>query len=220
MQLFSVSLSVFPLFVLFDANCIYFAFSLPASMRSVCFSRERLLVYFAWLGLISLSLFFFSSCYLYILLFFFPCLDCFDGITHSIASTQLNASRHGKSSTAVNSIHSPLHPSCLPFLPSFLSPSVLLASGVKCTVKTSSERNCNRHTGSDYGVRTSVNKSFFKFNASEMEPCSPFLWNILDVILQPNHRRLELRRVKWMLERKCVTRSQKPCLPLPANYFF
>lgn len=163
---------------------------------------------------------FFSSCYLYILLFFFPCLDCFDGITHSIASTQLSASRHGKSSTAVNSIHSPLHPSCLPFLPSFLSPSVLLASGVKCTVKTSSERNCNRRTGSDYGVRTSVNKSFFKFNASEMEPCSPFLWNILDVILQPNHRRLELRRVKWMLERKCVTRSQKPCPPLPANYFF
>lgn len=110
----------------------------------------------AW-AYFSVSVFFFL---LFICIAFFPCLDCFDGITHSIASMQLNASRHGKSSTAVNSIHSPLHPSCLPFLPPFLSPSVLLASGVKCTVKTSSERNCNRHTRSDYGVRTSVNKSF------------------------------------------------------------
>lgn len=30
----------------------------------------------------------------------------------------------------------------------------------------------------------------------------PILWNILDVILEPKHRPLELSRVKWMLERK------------------
>lgn len=66
---FSGSLSVFLLFALFDANCIFFAFSLPVLMRFVCFSRERLLMHFAWLGLISLSLCFFF----YFLLFIYIC---------------------------------------------------------------------------------------------------------------------------------------------------
>lgn len=78
--------------------------------------------YFAWLGLPAMSFFFFSFFAIYIYLPFFPTrLDCFDGIKHSIASMQLNASRHGKLSTAVNSIHFPLHPSCLLFLPVTLS---------------------------------------------------------------------------------------------------
>lgn len=67
--------------------------------------------YFAWLGL-KLCLFFFLFA-----IYIFSCLDCFDGIKHSFASMQLNAFQHGKLSTTVNSIHFPLHPSCLLFLP-------------------------------------------------------------------------------------------------------
>lgn len=139
-------------------------FSLPVLIRSVCLSREQLLIYFAWLRLISLLLFFFSfhAIYIYICLFF-PCLDCFDGITHSTASIQLNAFQHGKLSTAVNSIHSPLHPSCLPFPPSLPSchPEYYWLQVSSVLWKRVARETGNRHTRCDYGVRTSVNKSLF-----------------------------------------------------------
>lgn len=88
--------------------------------------------YFAWLGLILRVCFF---CYLYICLF--PAFDCFDGIKHSFASMQLNAFQHGKLSTTVNSIHFPLHPSCLLFLPVALS-----IIGFRCQLYCENLANC------------------------------------------------------------------------------
>lgn len=79
-------------------------------------------------GLISHYVFF---CYLYICLS--SCVDCFDGIKHSFASIQLNA--FSMANWAPQSrvlISRSTHPSSC----SFLSPSVWLASGVNCTVKT------------------------------------------------------------------------------------
>lgn len=73
-------------------------------------------------------------CYLYICLF--PAFDCFDGIKHSFASMQLNAF-HGKLSTTVNSIHFPLHPSCLLFLPVALS-----IIGFRCQLYCENLANC------------------------------------------------------------------------------
>lgn len=67
---------------------------------------------------------------------------------------------------------------------SFLSPSVLLASGVNCTVKNFAKLRVwkwkwNQYMRNDYGVRNLVNKSFYlHFNGSEINPCSPFLRGI------------------------------------------
>lgn len=106
----SFNFSSFFLFYIYDS----------ALMRCVWFSC----VGFLWAVLDILhglvwDFFFFFLCYLYICLF--PAFDCFDGIKHSFASMQLNAFQHGKLSTTVNSIHFPLHPSCLLFLPVALS---------------------------------------------------------------------------------------------------
>lgn len=95
-------------------------------------------------------------------IYIFSCLDCFDGIKHSFASMQLNAFRHGKLSTTVNSIHFPLHPSCLLFLPVTVS-----FIGFRCQLYCENLANCicesenqNQYMRHGYGVRNSV-KEFF-----------------------------------------------------------
>lgn len=99
--------------VLFQLNSLFFfLFYTSQLMRCVWFPC----VGFLWAvpdilhGLVS----FFLLLFIYLPFF---CLDCFDGIKHSFASMQLNAFQHDKLSTTVNSIHFPLHPSCLLFLP-------------------------------------------------------------------------------------------------------
>lgn len=79
---------------------------------SLCWILVSSSWYFAWLGL-------FFLCYFYICLF--PVLIALMVLSTVLPPCSLMLFQHGNYSTTVNSIHFPLHPSCLLFLPVTLS---------------------------------------------------------------------------------------------------